>query len=102
MRFGPVNLNQGHKRLNVLFSRAKRNIDFFSSVTHSDFPKTENEGVIHLKKWFEMLQNREYSRQVEKNISIKSILEDCKGFNDLLSYLNVYQNRGYKINTTLF
>lgn len=102
MRFGPVNLNQGHKRLNVLFSRAKRNIDFFSSVTYSDFPKTENEGVIHLKKWFEILHNREDLRQVDKNISIKNILEDCDGFNDLITYLHVYQNRGYKINTTLF
>ncbi len=99
MRFGPVNLNQGHKRLNVLFSRAKGNIDFFSSVTYKDFPKTENEGVIHLKKWFKMLENREGLEQIDKNISINKILKDCNGFNDLISYLNVYENRGYKINT---
>ncbi|MBT5932013.1 MAG: hypothetical protein HOH34_01610 [Flavobacteriales bacterium] len=102
MRFGPVNLNQGHKRLNVLFSRAKRNIDFFSSVTYSDFPNSENEGVFHLKKWFEMIQKREGLKQVDKNISIKNILKGCNGYHDLISYLNVYQNRGYKINTNPF
>ena len=102
MRFGPVNLNHGHKRLNVLFSRAKQNIDFFSSVTYSDFPKTENKGVIHLKEWFKLIQNREELKQIDKNISIKKILEDCNGFNDLISYLNVYQDRGHQINTNLF
>ena len=102
MRFGPVNLNQGHKRLNVLFSRAKQNIDFFSTVTYSDFPKTEIKGVIHLKEWFKLIQNREELKQIDGNISIKKILKDCNGFNDFISYLNVYQDRGYRINTSLF
>lgn len=32
MRFGPVNSASGHRRLNVLFTRAKRRIEVFSSV----------------------------------------------------------------------
>ena len=97
MRFGPVNFDQGHKRLNVLFSRAKRSIDFFSSVKHIDFPKTENLGVLHVKKWFELLENQKPLRKVEQNILLSDILLDCNGFNDLISYLHVYSKRGYNI-----
>ena len=97
MRFGPVNFDQGHKRLNVLFSRAKRSIDFFSSVKHIDFPKTENLGVLHVKKWFELVENQKPLRKVEQNILLSDILLDCNGFNDLISYLHVYYKRGYNI-----
>ena len=52
MRFGPVNLDQGHKRLNVLFSRAKRKIDFFSSVRYSDFQSQITQVLIMSKSGF--------------------------------------------------
>ena len=70
MRFGPVNYNQGHKRLNVLFSRAKKKIDFFSSVKFSDFPVSQNEGVNLVKKWFYMIENDNTEIVAKKEISI--------------------------------
>jgi len=97
MRFGPVNLDQGHKRLNVLFSRAKRKIDFFSSVRYSDFPKSENTGVDHVKKWFQLLDKKQTHEEVNSTIPLSHILNDCNGFNDLISYLHVYSERGYKV-----
>ena len=97
MRFGPVNYNQGHKRLNVLFSRAKKKIDFFSSVKYSDFPVAQNEGVILMKKWFYMIENDNSEIVSEKEISIYDILDESAGFHDLISYINVYSSRGYSI-----
>ena len=97
MRFGPVNLDQGHKRLNVLFSRAKRKIDFFSSVRYSDFPKSDNTGVDHVKKWFQLLDKKQAHEKVNTTIPFSHILNDCNGFNDLISYLHVYSERGYKV-----
>ena len=35
-RFGPINTAQGHRRLNVLFSRAKRKIVTFTSMDPTD------------------------------------------------------------------
>ena len=97
LRFGPVNMHGGHKRLNVLFSRAKRKIDFFSSIKLKDFPSSKNQGVIYLKKWFELLEKDNINTLPQSNISLASILDNCNGFNDLISYLHVYQSRGYLV-----
>jgi AAA domain len=35
-RFGPVNSNVGHRRLNVLFTRAKQRVDLFTSMRSGD------------------------------------------------------------------
>lgn len=34
-RFGPINKAYGHRRLNVLFTRAKRRLDLFTSLDPS-------------------------------------------------------------------
>lgn len=54
-RFGPVNNIAGKRRLNVLFTRAKKQIITFSSMTESDIQASEgdNEGRYLLKKWLE-------------------------------------------------
>jgi len=46
-RFGPINRKQGHRRLNVLFSRARTRIGLFSSFGSSDIKPTPDsaEGV---------------------------------------------------------
>ena len=59
-RFGPINGNSGKRRLNVLFSRAKKQIITFTSMKPSDLKtnKTNNEGVKLLNKWLEYSQTR--------------------------------------------
>lgn len=54
-RFGPVNNIAGKRRLNVLFTRAKKQIITFSSMTESDIQVKEgdNGGRYLLKKWLE-------------------------------------------------
>jgi very-short-patch-repair endonuclease len=54
-RFGPINKAQGHRRLNVLFSRARRRIGLFTSMNSRDVrpAQTSKEGVRVLRAYLE-------------------------------------------------
>ena len=54
-RFGPIAGLAGKRRLNVLFSRAKKQIVTFSSMTSADIRAEEhtNPGAFMLKRWLE-------------------------------------------------
>lgn len=45
MNFGPINKGGGHKRLNVVFSRAKRHMAVVSSVYHTAITNEYNDGA---------------------------------------------------------
>lgn len=59
-RFGPINRKQGHRRLNVLFSRARMRIGLFSSFGSADVvPGVDSsEGVHVLRKYLEYAETR--------------------------------------------
>jgi very-short-patch-repair endonuclease len=59
-RFGPINRKQGHRRLNVLFSRARMRIGLFSSFGSADVVPGPNssEGVHVLRKYLEYAEMR--------------------------------------------
>lgn len=54
-RFGPINTSQGHRRLNVLFSRAKKKIVTFTSMDPTDIlgGEDKSQGVRMLRNWLE-------------------------------------------------
>ncbi|MBB1492900.1 DUF4011 domain-containing protein [Paracoccus sp. MC1854] len=54
-RFGPINSVHGHRRLNVLFTRAKRKIVTFTSLKPGDIiaDETKHKGVRMLRAWLE-------------------------------------------------
>ena len=59
-RFGPINRKQGHRRLNVLFSRARMRIGLFASFGSIDVvPSADSsEGVHILKRYLEYTETR--------------------------------------------
>lgn len=57
LRMGPLNQEGGERRLNVLFTRARKAIHFFHSVHSSDFGHSENLGVAALKNFLVMHEN---------------------------------------------
>ncbi len=77
LRMGPLNQEGGEKRLNVLFSRARRAMHFFHSVKAEDFGVSENLGIDALKKFLLMHENRIFSerpsKQSRQNDSIELI-----------------------------
>jgi len=54
-RFGPINSAHGHRRLNVLFTRAKRKIVTFTSLRPTDIlvNESKNRGVQMFRAWLE-------------------------------------------------
>ena len=59
-RFGPINTKQGHRRLNVLFSRARIRIALFASFGSDDvkLAAKSSEGVLILKRYLEYAETR--------------------------------------------
>lgn len=53
MNFGPINKSGGEKRLNVIFSRAKRHMAVVSSIRHFDITNDYNVGANCLKNFLE-------------------------------------------------
>src|SRR5262249_34389353 len=59
-RFGPINTKQGHRRLNVLFTRARTRIGLFVSFGSSDVRPSETsaDGVHVLKRYLEYAESQ--------------------------------------------
>ncbi|WP_245910883.1 AAA domain-containing protein [Nonlabens arenilitoris] len=51
MNFGPINRRGGEKRLNVIFSRAKRNMIVVSSILAANIKNDYNEGANYFKRF---------------------------------------------------
>ena len=99
MRFGPINQSGGGKRLNVLFSRARKELHFFSSVSLNDFQESKNESVIILKKWFAFLRENLEENEENKEVFLFSIMKQARNAEDFTHLVHMYHNRGWRINT---
>jgi len=53
MNFGPVNKKGGEKRLNVLFSRARKHMAVVSSIRHDQITNEYNEGANYLRRFLQ-------------------------------------------------
>lgn len=53
MNFGPINQRGGEKRLNVIFSRARRHMAVVSSIRHHDITNEYNDGANCLRNFLE-------------------------------------------------
>ena len=56
MNFGPINRAGGEKRLNVVFSRAKRHMFLVSSIRHGDIKNDYNPGAYALKAYLQFAE----------------------------------------------
>ena len=110
LRMGPLNRTSGRNRLNVLFSRASKKIDFVCSVEASDFKLSENESINLLRDWIRFAQNCKTSAKetpvfpfglvpiIEGNgLLFESIQDIITSANELVTIHRVLMNRGWKI-----
>ncbi|MET0636622.1 MAG: AAA domain-containing protein [Chitinophagaceae bacterium] len=51
MNFGPINRKGGEKRLNVIFSRAKKHMAVVSSIRHNHITNDHNDGANYFKRF---------------------------------------------------
>ena len=77
-RFGPINSMQGHRRLNVLFTRAKLKIVTFTSMKPTDImvDDAKNLGVQMFRAWLEYSKTGHIADQVWRQGSTESPFED--------------------------
>lgn len=108
MRFGPMNLANGRKRLNVLLTRAIKSIDFYCSISSSDFKLTDNESIHLLRKWIAFSEAYETSKgytfpyELHPEINVESatfvnIHESISSAKELHTFTTVMESRGWKV-----
>lgn len=107
-QFGPLNQQGGNKRINVLFSRAKSKIHFFSSVQSTDFGITDNETIRLLKNYiqhieandsFDIIKFPHYLKPTIENnqLTFSKIASKIKHSNDLVNFYRVLKSKGWEI-----
>ena len=108
MRFGPMNSKNGSKRLNVLLTRARKKIDFFSSVKSSDFKLSSNESINLLRQFLLQIEHNSDLTQTdfplglrptikENQLSFERIQENIQDAEELITLVGVLENRGWEI-----
>jgi hypothetical protein len=104
-QFGPLNKEGGHRRLNVLMSRARKKITFIRSVDENDFPIAENDGVDMLRKLMVYLsQSMKHKKSVSSigsnEIRFQAFHKDEPEALNLIARHNVLLQRGWQIKYT--
>ncbi|EMR01558.1 AAA domain-containing protein [Cesiribacter andamanensis] len=99
MNFGPINKKGGEKRLNVIFSRAKKHMAIVSSIKHQHITNEYNEGANYFKRFLHyaerisqghtegaraildglMVEKSTSMHQPEKTIVLQQIREELVG-----------------------
>ena len=76
-RFGPINQPKGHRRLNVLFTRAKENVELFTSLTPNQITEGGERGRQIFKSYLEYAKIKRLDTGIETGRSTDSDFEDC-------------------------
>lgn len=79
MNFGPINNDGGHRRLNVLITRAKRRCEVFTNITADDIDlnRSQSEGVAALKTFLNYAQHGYLNQNVATGRDMDSPFEDA-------------------------
>ncbi|MEY4571164.1 MAG: hypothetical protein RLZ10_357 [Bacteroidota bacterium] len=98
LRFGPLNQTNGHKRLNVLLTRAKKKIHFFASVKANDFKPSSNEAIELLRKWFVKMETGGPTTNNQKpTVYFPEILLENKNILTISTLCYIYKSRNWQI-----
>lgn len=109
MRFGPVNQSGGDKRLNVLFSRARKKIHIFTSVKSSDFKISSNEAVDLLRRYLQSAETDEFKKvtntffqsynisQTGNELLLKAPQQTFPNALEMVTFVSVLSQRGWKL-----
>lgn len=78
MHFGPLNLETGRNRLNVLFSRASETIDFVCSIQSTLIQWSDNESIQLLYRWLSGIEHDNLTHSSVFPLCIQPIIEKNK------------------------
>lgn len=112
MRFGPLNQKSGSKRLNVLLTRAKKSIDFVTSVASKDFKMSDNESINLLRLFLHQVEEKVAVPEIRFPFNLKaeitpkttysevyfpSIYTTITDVNELVTFQRVLKNRNWVV-----
>jgi hypothetical protein len=110
MQFGPLNGANGTRRLNVLMSRARKNIHFFSSVRSSDFKLSSNQGVDLLRKLMHFIEQNQLSKTKElalpfplafnyseNRMVIPKVWQTISDSEEMVTFYSTMQTKGWEV-----
>lgn len=106
--FGPMSTGHGTNRLNVLLTRARKSIQFYASVSYSDFRVTPNTSVDLIRKYFAFLESEkedasirfpyELRPRIDTNkLTFESIGKSIQHAQELATLFNVLESRGWEV-----
>jgi predicted DNA-binding WGR domain protein len=73
MNFGPINRRGGEKRLNVIFSRAKKSMVVVSSIKYSDITNEYNDGANYFRKYLQYAELMSQGNMEAANFVLNAI-----------------------------
>ena len=107
MNFGPINRAGGEKRLNVVFSRAKRHMFLVSSIKHDDIKNDYNSGAFALKAYLQFAElssvgDQAGTRQVIDLLGGKRQASQQTAIDPVVAQLcRAFEARGYTVDTNI-
>jgi hypothetical protein len=108
-RFGPLNQKNGSKRLNVLLTRSKKSIHFFSSINSKILALSTNESVNLLRYFLLQLEENSTNESLtfpydlaikienKTNLSIFKVTNQIQDARELVTLHHVLTQRGWNI-----
>ena len=75
MNFGPVNRKGGEKRLNVLFSRARKHMAVVSSIQHHQITNEYNEGANYLRRFLHYAEHVSSGRMTAARAILDGLID---------------------------
>lgn len=112
LRLGPLNQRQGYKRLNVLLTRARKELHFFTSVHSRDLAVSANESINLLRLFLQQLERPpdESSLQLpyglvpetitDASLTLPAVYAAIPLAQELVTFHRVMKARGWKVSYT--
>lgn len=103
MNFGPINRKGGEKRLNVIFSRAKKHMAVISSIQHFHITNEYNDGANYFKRFLHYAEMVSIGNMSVARTILDSLINTTKNVKELIKPISAtttqikkaLENKGY-------
>lgn len=99
---GPLIQPGGERRLNVLITRARKQIHWFLSFAPEKIKAGNNPGLIHLRNYLLSINTPSSNHSTFLTPPDPTVLNSCTEFDWLLYYYPEYKRKGYTMNKLSF
>lgn len=112
LNFGPLNRSSGRRRLNVLLTRARKNISFFTSVHSENLVISQNDSLNLLRLFLSQIEQSRPEQfqqfphglkatvgrsEIGFNVSFDNIFKTVVSANELVTLQRVLQERNWQV-----